>query len=574
MTAPTLPYSLLLLCVIVPGIIQAQDLAQIGKAKPFSYSGNLSSRFVFYDASGIPVRRDPFGYVLSGSATVGVYDFTLPFSFTFTNQGTSYGQPFNQFGASPTYKWATLHLGYRNINYSSYTLAGHQMLGAGVELNPGKLRFGFMYGRMRRAVQFRPQPDSLSLDTLLQTQKIPVGEDPVYQRTGWGTKIGYGDDKGFVDLILFKAADDPSSIDDDSIKQIFRPAQNAVIGINARRTFFNKLSVFFEGAISAYTRDSELEDEGEAGDSVSQSKLFRPFLPINSTTYYYRAFRFGAGYSRSNFNVQTDYQRIDSDYKSMGAYFFNNDVESFNVMPSVYLFRNKAIITSGVSYMHDNLNNKKQSTTHRLIPRINLSINPTYKFGVDVGYQDMFTDQTSGVLEITDSTRMRMSNPGFTLGFRYNIADTLRTHNFMIMGNQFSMKDKNPVTQPFSEYTATILNFNYSLFFLKKNIGVNVSITTNSLESFTGTVTSTGTSVGINKSFMDSKLNISASWSANFSEAGDSQSANAGVQYTPKGRFSFSTQLNYLLAEQGATTFNEFTGYLEARYSFAQKKKP
>ena len=573
MTSPPPPYRLLVLLLFVAcSTLQAQDLSKIGKAKPFTYTGSLSSRFVFYNASGIPNRRDPFGYVVGGNINIGIYELYFPFSFSYSNQGTVYGQPFNQFGVSPTYKWATLHLGYRNISYSSLTLAGHQMLGAGVELNPGKLRVGFMYGRLRRAVQFRPPPDSLSLDTLLQTQPlIPIGEDPVYQRTGWGAKVGYGDDKGFIDLILFKAKDAPSSIDDDSIKQIFRPAQNAVMGINARRTFFNKLNIFFEGAISAITRDGELDDEGGAGDSVSISKVFKPFIPINSTTYYYRAIKAGLGYSHNIFNVQADYQRIDPDYNSMGAYFFNNDIESINITPSVYLFKNKTIVTSGFSFQRDNLNNKKQVTTKRTIPRINVSINPSYKYGIDLGYQDMRTSQASGILELPDSLRMNMSNPGYTAGLRYNIADSLRTHSFMIMGNQFSLKDRNELTQPFSEYTATILNFNYNFYMIKKSLGLTASVTANKLESFSGTVLSTGFSVAGNKGFNDNKIALTATWSANFSELANSHSSNLGVSYAP-GKLSLSAQLNYLIAEQGETTFNEFTGFIEARYNLTQKK--
>jgi len=90
--------------------MQAQDLSQIGKSKPFTYTGSLSSRMVFYNASGIPNRRDPFGYVVGGNINIGIYELYFPFSFSYSNQGTVYGRPFYQIGVSPTYKWAALHL--------------------------------------------------------------------------------------------------------------------------------------------------------------------------------------------------------------------------------------------------------------------------------------------------------------------------------------------------------------------------------------------------------------------------------------------------------------------------------
>lgn len=565
-------YIAMVLCLSTTILLQAQDLSQIGKAKPFSYTGSISNRLIFYNASGIPDRRDQFGYVLSGGINLSIYKWTLPFTFTLSNQGTSFGQPFNQFGVSPTYKWATLHLGYRNVTHSSLTLAGHQILGAGVDLNPGKLRAGFMYGRLRRAVEFKPPPDSLSLDTLLQTQKIPVLQDPVYQRTGWSAKIGYGDNNSFVDVILFKASDDPSSITDDSLKQHFRPAANAVIGINARKTLFNKLSVYFEGAMSAMTRDTELP-AAEESDSVARPKLFKPFVPINNTTYYYRAVKAGVSYSHTTFNLVADYQRIDPDYQSMGAYFFNNDIESINLTPSFFLFKNKIIVTSGISYQHDNLNQKKQFTTHRTIPRVNVSINPSFRYGIDLGYQDMMTEQTSGVLELTDSTRMAMTNPGFTVGGRYNILDSVRTHTFLLMLNQFTLKDKNPITKPFSEYTAKIINFNYNLFLTKPAIGMSVSLTANMLDTFNGKIKSTGISIGGSKGFNDNKITINTSWSSNFSEGGNSHNATIGAGFAPGKKFMLNAQVTYLTGDQLVTTFNEVTGSIECRYSFGKTKQ-
>lgn len=561
----------MLLCVIQ---VRAQNLENIGKTKPFSISGGVSSRLVFYNASGIPERRDPFGYVFSGNVNIGIYELYLPFSFSYSNQGTSYGQPFNQFGVSPTYKWATLHLGYRNVSHSSFTLAGHQMLGVGFDLNPGKLRLGFMYGRLRRAVQFIPPPDSLSLDTLLQTQPIPLADDPVYKRSGWSAKVGYGDNNNFIDLILFKATDDPASISDDSVKQIVRPAANAVVGINGRKMFFNKLSVYFEGALSAYTRDRDVGDEESTSDSISYSKLFKPFIPINGTTYYYRALKSGLNYSHAKFNVQAEYQRIDADYQSMGAYFFNNDIESFSVTPALYLLQNKVIATMGFVHQRDNLNGKKYATTRRTIPRINLSINPSYRYGFDIGYQDMKTSQTTGVVELTDSTRMRMSNPGITVGGRYNIMDSVRTHTFMVMLNRFQLRDRNLTTQPFSQYTASIVNFNYNFYKVRSGLGLNASFTSNRLDSYTGVNESFGVAVGGMKGFVDNKYMLNMSWSANFADAGDSQSANAGFSFSATSGFSASVNLTYLTVKYPGSEFNEFTGFIEGRYNFGTKRKP
>jgi hypothetical protein len=59
------------------------------------------------------------------------------------------------------------------MSFSPYTLAGHQFLGGGVELNPGdKFTFSAMGGRLQKSVR----PDSLNLAI------------PAYHRVGGGFK--------------------------------------------------------------------------------------------------------------------------------------------------------------------------------------------------------------------------------------------------------------------------------------------------------------------------------------------------------------------------------------------------
>ncbi len=545
--------------------ICAQNFSELDREKKVSVAGSLSSRFVFYNSSGIESRRDPFGYLFGGNATLSVYDLSLPFSFTYSNQGTSFGQPFNQFGISPSYKWATLHLGYRNISYSSLTLNGHQMRGAGFELKPGKLRVGFISGRLRRAVPVLPL-DTMSLDTL-QNQLLPRAQDPVYKRKGWAAKIGYGDDANFVDLILFKGADDASSLEGDSISNITTPAENAVIGINARKRIGEKFTLFFEGALSSYTLDKELPENDSLNLSFFQ-QLLKPFNSLNNSSHFYTAIKTGLSYSTSKFNIRTQYDRIDPDYQSMGAYFFNNDLESFSIVPTFYLFKNKVNVTSSLRVQHDNLQNKKAYTTHRVTPRLNLSINPSYKYGIDISYQDMITYQKPGTEALNEMTKMDMSNPGFTMVGRLNYVDTVKTQNITLMWNRFSLKDKNSFTSPYSEYTALIMNITYNLYFIKSGLGLNASGMFNKLDNFSGITNTFGISTGASKSFAENKLTANTSLNFNFSDFGNTQSITTALNYNPNAKHGFNFQVVYMTNDQGTAKYKEFSGFFEYRYNF------
>src|SRR5690606_23843773 len=146
---------------------------------------------IFYNATGISARREPFTYLLSGSPTVSLYGWSIPFSFTLSQDERSFRQPFNQFGMSPTYKWITLHAGYRNVTFSPYTLAGHTILGGGFEINPGKIRAGFMYGRLNRATV---------IDTATQSL-VPYS----FSRKGFAARLGYGTAENHFDLNFLHA---------------------------------------------------------------------------------------------------------------------------------------------------------------------------------------------------------------------------------------------------------------------------------------------------------------------------------------------------------------------------------
>src|SRR5688572_17826317 len=148
------------LLLITTERLTAQDLGNLKSAKPLDLTGSLSLRLNSYSSNRENPTRDPFFWTVSGSPTVSIYGVTLPFYFSFSQKNQDFRQPFNQFGVSPYYKWLKVHLGYRNISFSDFTLSNHTFLGIGIEAEPSILRFGFVYGRFLKAID---QPiDTLS----------------------------------------------------------------------------------------------------------------------------------------------------------------------------------------------------------------------------------------------------------------------------------------------------------------------------------------------------------------------------------------------------------------------------
>ena len=147
---------------------------------------------------------------------------------------------FNRVGASPYYKWVKLHAGHRSMNFSEYTLSNLVYLGGGVDLTPDNWRISALYGRLAKA-----EP----LDLSLITPNVPI-----YQRMGWGTKIGYGTSDQFIDVMIFKAWDDPNSISFTDPQTVF-PNENMVVGLKGQKTLFEKFRLGVDFGRSSLSPD-------------------------------------------------------------------------------------------------------------------------------------------------------------------------------------------------------------------------------------------------------------------------------------------------------------------------------
>lgn len=80
-----------LLCIALS--VKAQNLESIGKQKPLAVTGGVSFNQIFYAVNGIESRRDPYSYYASGNLNLSLYGWSVPLSFSVSNQNTSFQQP-------------------------------------------------------------------------------------------------------------------------------------------------------------------------------------------------------------------------------------------------------------------------------------------------------------------------------------------------------------------------------------------------------------------------------------------------------------------------------------------------
>jgi hypothetical protein len=541
--------------------IRAQQLDNIKNEKPVAITGSIAANFITYNASGIDQRMDPFSMVLSGNAIISVYGLDMPFTFRYGNHKADYTQPFNQFGLSPSYKWVTLHAGYRNIRFSDFTLAGHTFLGGGIELNPGIFRFGAIYGRFKKST-------SLFMNE--------VDSSRTFDRKGYAIKLGVGSKTNYVDLIFLKIADDSLSM--TSMEEInpTKPEQNVVAGVNSMFTLTKHLTLDAEFSASLFTTDASIPSFVSNLDEKSPLQKADRLIVINESSEISTAARTSLNYKSKKFGLRAEYRRIGPKYKSMGTYYFNDDVESFTIAPSIPLFKRKLYIRGSLGLQHDNLKNSKVATTKRMISSANISYNPAQIFGVDLNYSNYSNNQKAGRVALIDSLKLYQTTSNLSLTPRLMIARTRLTHMIVLMINRSGLHDKNARTAEYSESVATIANLNYSINFNKSLLALVFGYNYTKLENFSGENKISGGTLGINKTCLKGALtaglNNSIMRSDYMNEKGwiVTTSLNGNYQISKHHNFRtslFLTNQKYPIGSLNKS-FNEFKGDISYAYTF------
>ena len=550
------------LFLLLPFIAEAQDLSNIKNMKPFSINGNIGLSSTFYDASGIENRQSPFTYGLNANLTMSVYEFSLPFSFVWYNQQSSnFNYPsFNQFGMSPKYKWITGHFGHRSMQLSEYTLSGHTFLGAGVELTPGKFRLAAMYGKFNQNSDYDPyMADSI----------------PRYTRRGWAAKVGYGTEKTFVDVSLMRIADNTENYEPPVNPAAPTPAQNLALGLTSKIALTPKLSFLFDGAVSAFTKNAKDSIPIEvSGFGIS---LVQKMLDINMTSTYYTAFKTSLAYKFTDkIGTALEYRRIDPEYQSLGAYFFNNDLELFTVNANAGLLKNKLMLRGSLGVQHDNLGKTKKFTSNRTVGSLAGTANFNQNWGVDVNYSNFSTNQRSGRSAIIDSLKLFQVNHNFSVTPRFTKATSLHSHFVMLNFSQMKLDDKNKTTASQTETATKVLTANYSLGLLKSRANLSLGLNYTTLENNMYEGKTYGGSIGAAKSMVKDKLSLNWTNSLMLNKMsgndGNTFTSYLSADFRPYPKHVFNLGVNYISNSysntENSSSFNEIRGEIRYGYTF------
>ncbi|QSE98721.1 porin family protein [Fulvivirga lutea] len=540
----------------------SQNLESIGQSKPIEVSGGLSLSNIIYAADGIDQRRDPYTYFASGNVTLSLYGWSVPFSFAFSNQNSSFQQPFNQYGLHPTYKWITGHIGYTSMSFSPYTLNGHLFLGAGVDLQPtDKLSISAMYGRLQKAVQ----PDSTNESVL-----------PAFHRTGFGLKTSYGSASDNVTFIFFSATDDENSLNyvPESLEVL--PRENLVLSLAGSKTIVPNLVLKGEFATSALTRDKRAASYEPSNKNIFSTGIFNQ----KQSTGYYNAYNLGVSYAFSTFSIGAGYERIDPGYETLGAYFFNNNLENITANANTALFSGKVNVGVNAGLQRDNLDGEKVSSMSRFVGSMNVGYTPSNRLNIAVNYSS-FNTYTNIRSQFQDINQLTPYDNLDTLNFTQISQSVNSNVNYMLSTNEARRQninvnityqnaaDEQGGVEQNSGSQFYMFNAAYNLSIVPTNTSFTLAFNYNKNEAAGLNSTTLGPTLGINKTLLDKKMRTGLSVSLNNAYT-NNQLVNRVVNYRLTGSYTLKKKHAFNISavalnrttvgEDGAVDFLEFTG--------------
>jgi hypothetical protein len=403
---------------------------------------------------------------------------------------------------------------------------------------------------------------------------------------GYGFKAGYNTGQDFVDVTFFHAEDQINSIGSVPDSLNILPQENFVVSIGAGKSFFTNFLLKAEIASSAISADTRAS-ETEGSHPLAKAKIL--YTPRLSSSFY-KAFKTSFDYQQDFFTVGIAYERIDPQYKTLGAYYFNSDLENITLNVTTSILQGQMNIAASAGSQHDNLDNSKVSTMRRTVGSLNVNYAPSQKLNLSASYSNFQTytnirSQFQTINQLTpyenlDTLNFTQLSQNATLTATYNFErNENRKQNVNINLTVQDAADKQGGVKQNSGMKFYNFNTAYAMNIVPSNMTVSVSFNA-SVNDGQGIDTKTyGPVASVNRSFFDRKLRttLSATYNNTYSNG---QHINKIVNCRLGGTVSIKKKHNINLSavavnrenriEGGSKSFTEFTGTLGYSYSFSK----
>ncbi|MFK7048833.1 hypothetical protein FLACOL_01498 [Flavobacterium columnare] len=547
---------------ITTGKGQEVDIENFKKIN-FKVTGGINANSVFFATNGSN-NRLPFTYLLSGNMSVSAFSFSMPLSYTLTNQGNNLGYTvpfnFNRLSLMPKYKWVKAYIGDVSMNFSPYTLSGHPFRGGGLELSPkGRFKFAMMGGQLVKAIESNESATKV----------------PVFQRMGYGMKIGYTQSKYRLEWIGFYAKDNLNSIHENFDSKQVSPKENLVSSLNFSLSLVQNLDFTIEYAVSLLSEDLRSK-------ILNESDFISTKLSIRENTSVLKAVKANINYTIQKTKLGIAYERVDPNYKTLGALFFSNDLENISMNLSRAFLSEKLQMNSSIGFQRDDLAGQKKQNTRRLVGSLNASFQANSKLNFTGSYSNFTTYTNRNLSQFdyinnpnltpADTLNFRQLSQNATLGMNYTFGKK-KNHNLNFNYNiSGQANEQGGIIR--KGQTSQVQNYNltHTLQFVPIKMALNTSLnyTSNTVSSMSSHAQ--GGAISLSKKLMKDKMNSNLGLLYNSNITGSQHNSVLGLKlmtnYTAFKKHIFSLGAIQMFKNSSQQNLNELTVNFNYGYNF------
>lgn len=528
-------YGILISACVAPALGAAQTLGfetikTVRESDPLIITGAIGTQSTFYHSSSMAVAS-PLTATAYANLNISLYGISMPFSFYYSSDNTSFAYPQFAFSLTPTYKGWTLLMGERSMQFSPYVY-NVPFNGVGIEYQgqgSNRMRFGAFYGTLRRAIN--DDPDD------------PSARNPQYRRTGWGVKVGYGSSRNYIDLYLFRAKDHQSSIDEVWYDQL-NAQENVAAGLRGRLRLGRHFDLSANLAASLYSTDITAE-EIHTDETTTIENLITPRYTTNSRLAGDVSLSSNWRYLSANFQ----YKQVQPDYTTLGVNFLTTNYQSLSASVSSTI---KSLTLQGsFSGQNDNLDNMMIYTTNAYVYSGGATYSMGEHFNVSADYTGYHQFQEDGTMQVNDTTRDNRIMNSYSLSPMLIFNDANYSHNISLTGNYTSNDDLNPFSTGESDVKTLAVGLGYSLGIQHINTNLSANVSYQSTDGYDSNYKTTLYSLTATRSMLkDKNLQASASMSLTDNQMNEStRNISLGgmlnVSYTLLKVHSFSFNGSY-----------------------------
>jgi hypothetical protein len=200
---------------------------------------------------------------------------------------------------------------------------------------------------------------------------------------------------------------------------------NLVLSGQIKATVFKSLQFSAEYARTFLTQNIR------SGD-VAENQIETPLLVQNSSTIQRNAYNASIDYRYKFLGIGAKYEHVDPGYQTLGALFFNNDLENITITPTLALFKNKLNIAANTGFQRNNLTQIQATNNQRWVGNITLTAQLSKGMTLNANYSNFSSFSRRNPAAdpfyntFADTMNLFQINENFVVGWNYSFGDSLR----------------------------------------------------------------------------------------------------------------------------------------------------